>query len=351
MAKYDRKALHERLRLLRPALADKSPLPGLTHMWFDGEWVMAYNDIIGAAVQYAVKINGGIMGTVLLGLLEASNAENADISPDLSGTAILLKLAGAKAKLSLLDKEHLTFGPPGVDNDPVVVFDAEFITAVKRVMISVPTGAIATDNTGVTVMPEGKMLAFYASDGRTISWARVPLPKGYAAKRVVMSTLFCDQLLTTCAKGGTLYIAEDHVVAYNDTSTVMLWGKMIEVAKALDYSAMINANMPEAEAPALPEILPLCLDRAAVLAGSAGATKLIVSVDGTSMHLFSKTDVGELDETLTLEIVHEKTSGPFDGPSIKRGLAQSDCFLMTENAFIMLLSGCDCGYMVAAIAD
>lgn len=342
--KLERDVLLAQLRILRPALADKSPVEGLNQIWFSGDKATAFNDIIAIEVPCESGVEGGVNGGTLLGMLEASAAKEVEIGVNAKdGETLSLRAAGMKADFPILPLERAIFSfpatlPKGVDIDDALG------GALKHVALALSS---AGDNMGVTFVVEGAQLATYATDGTTIAWARVPKPKGYAAKRLVLSPTFCDQLSALNEGGMSLSLMEDCAVAVDNQSGVRLFGRLVEVAKDLDFAGVVKTNVPNTKsAVPLPDKLASALARAEVLVTGVQRTAVEVGVKKGVLRLHLKTDLGELSEAITLAGKHPDVDSLFNGSFIARGLSRSKTFMVSDQCFAMLGEG-DSGFLVA----
>ena len=56
----ERKTFLDALEVVEPAIAgDQATLPILTHLWFDKETVMAFNDVVALRAPLATPVAGG----------------------------------------------------------------------------------------------------------------------------------------------------------------------------------------------------------------------------------------------------------------------------------------------------
>ena len=60
--------------MVAPALSDKELIPVLTHFWFSGDKVMAFNDQIAIEVELKTNFTGAVPGRTLLEFLEKSES-------------------------------------------------------------------------------------------------------------------------------------------------------------------------------------------------------------------------------------------------------------------------------------
>lgn len=337
----ERASLAEQLAILMPAVAAASPVTQFMHIWFDGEKATAFNDVIGIEVPCELGLKGGLMGASLLGLLKHSAAKNAVFEDH--ETEVLLKLAGAKATLPILSAD-MAISPFPSELDGGFWVNEHFKAALAHVLKSV-TNEGFYGNAGVTIMAEGKKLAFYTTDGKSISWARIALPKGCAVGRVSLCPVFCDRLLKEADDETNLYINSENAVAVAK-SGLRLFGRVLEAVER-DFAGTIN-KMVGAEASPLPAVLERCFDRALVL--SLGEARVEAKVDKGLLRLFMKTDLGELNEVVKLEKpLPEEGSAVLDATLVRRGMDGARTFLFTPGAFV-LLGEDDRGYIAASPA-
>ena len=342
--KTEREPFLANIRRLKPATADKSPIEGLNHIWFSEAAATAYNDVIGIEVPCESPIIGGVAGSTLLGLLEALGAKEVDLTADnKDGSALSVKAPGSSLKLPLLPLERSVFDFPKTPAKGVGL-DNTFLLALRHVMIAVSSEG---DNMGVTLAPEGGFLSLYATDGMVIAWATIEKPKGYGAKRVVLSPVFCSQLLALAEDDTLLFITDDNVIATSAVSGVRLFGRLVETPKELDFAGTIAANVPDIDLPAIPEKLAASLDRAEVLVAGVSRAHLRVSVKDGVLRLALKSDLGELNEALKLVGAHEEAAGEFNAAFLRRGIGKLTHFSLSRQCFGMV-NNSGYGFMVAA---
>lgn len=337
--KTDREALLAQIKSLKPATADKSPIEGLTHVWFMGEVAFAYNDVIGIETPCALPINGGLLGSTLLGMLDKSTAQEVDI--EANDKEAVIKQSGARAKLPLMSVERAITPFPDDMGDPSCVIDAAFRKALSHVMISVSAS-------GVVLTPEEQELSFYATDGLTIAWARIPVPDGYSVDRIALSSHFCDQLLKLCNdQDGALYLTAERAIAVTSNGT-RLFGRLLEQQKRRDFAGVINASIEGPQPIPLPEKLKLVLERTQVLVVSGQVAKVSATIEAGVMRLSLRTDLGDLQEALALTKPHPSGTIEcvFDSALLLRDFSRFDRFVMNDSGFSLLCK--EGGYITAS---
>lgn len=339
--KLKRETILKVLKLLNPAVGDKSPLESLQFIWFDQEkkTAFAYNGVIGIECAFSGEITGGI-GQALLGILDHSAAEEVELI--VKGAELQFIAGGAKGKLPLKAIDGAVRPFPLEDEERTsVVLAGDAVAAMKHVM---PTAS----GSGVTLMPEGPDLMFYSTDGKSISWSSIPLPEDYTAPRLLLAPEFCERLLTLLEDGVILEVLKDKVVAVFE-SNVLIFSRLLEQEHPLDFSGRIAAAIPDAAPLPIPGGMADALERVLVLA-SGKVAKMQAFLSEKELRLEFKPDLStEIIERFPLEPHNHGTiTAAFDAQLISRGMGSAKFFVMGERAFL-LLDDAGRGYVSAAI--
>lgn len=345
--KAAREHLVDLFKVVKPAMAgEKTPIVALRHAWFTGTSLRAYNDSVGLGVSAPLKteFKGGVMGGTVLGLLEHSTAKEAIIQPGGDDKEIVVVVGGSRSRLPMLAPDGMIWVFPETEGDTAFDLDAAFLAALKHVMVSVPSGA---DSSGVTVcVEEDGLMAMYSSDAKTVSWAKMDKIHESMPERIVLSEVFCDQVLSWCASGDKLEIAEEYARAVT-SKDVEVFGKYVE-AKELRFDSVIASNVSDsAERVPLPAIMGVALDRVSVLLGGAPGAMVKVSADGDTLKMYARGEAGDINEVVKLKGKHEKFTASFDVAMLRRGVERAQTFLFNEGCFAFFGEG-DTGYMVSA---
>lgn len=345
--KADRVKLLDTFKMVKPALAgEKSPIVALRHAWFTGTHLRGYNDTAGLGVSVPLKteFKGGVMGTTVLGLLDNSLAKDAVLQPGGEDGEMVVLVGSSRARLPLLAADGMVWVFPEGQASGAFEVDGPLTSALRHVMVSVPPGA---DSSGVTVVgEEDGRLSLYSSDGKTVSWARIATPKGCSVERMVLSELFCEQLMQWCSAGACLEVTEEYARAQTKDGAD-IYGKFVDM-RELRFAEIIDSNiLASAERVPLPKIFGIALDRVAVLAGSAPGASVRVMLKGDSMKMYARGDLGDINETLKITGAHEECDAHFDVNMLRRGVDSAKTFLANEGSFTMFGDG-DTGYMVSA---
>ena len=148
----NRKLLLDRLGKVKPALATNDLIPALTHLWFSGDEVLAYNDAVGISAPCDAGFAGMVPGATLLAVLGTSRAKDVEFSP--GDGEVLVKAASAKIKLPLLPVDKPLFEMPEVEDGEALpassADSARFSSAAgfeKKTGAAVPMPWIASPST------------------------------------------------------------------------------------------------------------------------------------------------------------------------------------------------------------
>lgn len=334
----NRKQLSERLARVKPALASNDLIPALTHLWFLGGEVMAYNDAVAISAPCEVDLSGMVPGATLMAVLQTSRAKDVELRA--AEGEVLVKAASARIKLPLLPIDSPLFEMPDADGEEALPASSkDFVDAVAACLRSVVADPSVPDQTGITVIPGKKELALYATNGATISHVSVPVTgKTALRRRVVLSGPFCEQLVRLARgdKKAVLTIAEDHALLRAGDGT-RLFGKLVEVERPLDFAGLVSEMVPEdAEMSPIPTGVPRVLDRALVVADPAGERAYTqISVKDGRATFTTKSRRGEVRDGVTLGDKQPDATGSFDPHWLKVGCAAFSQMLVTERCVVM----------------
>lgn len=347
-----RKELLNKLESVSPALSDNDLIPVLTHFWFTGDKLLAYNDQIAMSTDFVAPFKGAVPGQVFLSLLKASTA--LDIETEVADAILSMNLrsksdpsASSKLKLSLLPEEEFqdffTMREKGEEAFPIKSRE-KFLAAIELCMRSIGTDTSVPDKLGLTLIPQGKELMIYATDGATLSHAVVALNASVKSQRVILPANFCKQLLRL---GKAVKDSDFHFEVHDDHALlvvpgVSLFGRVIETDHPLDYVKVIEKNYPvgmEDQLISIPPRMRLILERQIVITDSAsdqGATTISITGDkkGSRMKFSSKTPRGEAYDTITAD-PHPEVACRVYPRLLKAGWGDFDKMTVTKNCVVM----------------
>jgi DNA polymerase III sliding clamp (beta) subunit (PCNA family) len=350
--KLPRQELLTALEVAKPALASKDLVEELTCLWFDGRRVTAYNDTIGISFAFESDFQGGLRGSLLLGLLDHSRARDVEITASDKESEMLVKAAGARLKLALLPPARSVFDYPEFPEDRAWVIAKEFLEALPRVMLSVGQDVSIPDQLGVTLRTQGDRLHLYATDSKTISAASIARPKGCEIRHAIIPTLFCEQLLKLCKDGGHFYVDRDTALVRSNKGVGLL-GRLVNAARPIPFAETIQRYMPKdpnGSAVPVPSRLKLALERASVVLEGAPGDPLEMSFDGDFLDIYAKTPYGEIKDEIKLDREHANTRARVHPELIKRALGHASEMTLIPGCLLMLGAG-GYTYLVSTMGD
>ena len=343
----ERKELLAACSAAAPALAKKSAAMSHLYLWFSPEHVTAFDDVLGIQVPFRSGLEIGVNGALLLGLLNASLAKQAALTAH--ENELEIKLAGSKAEVPVLSTDQSILEAPAIPKKGGLPIDKHFLSCLEHVRLSVSSDGYA----GVSFIPDKKWLMIFATDGRTISWASTKISGGdgygMLPERLDVPERFCEQVVALCDnEKGTLYLAEDRILAVCGSNKTLVYSRVMEPNKSLDYVGTRERLRPKDEPIPVPPRLGMALERAAVLSAGATLEKASFSLADGELRINLSGPLGTLNERIPLEGKHSKQQADFDCAPIRRGVAKLESFQMTDECMVMSADD-DRGYIIAAL--
>lgn len=342
-----RKELISIMQTVEPAIASTTFVPVLSHFWFTGKRVMAFNDHIAISMRCETEFVGAVPRT-LLALLTTTPAE--EIEMQVKERTLQIKAASSRFKLAIMGKEDFLFKMPKMkSNEPIGVDASRFVQAMETCMYSVGTDTSRADHLGVTMIEEAGKLLLFATDQETISHAAVPLKGSLGIKRVILPADFCRQFLVL-AKGAAsikLELAEDYVL-FRD-GPVMLYGRLVEPDNPLNFKGVLQQEISFADKDMfdIPEKLQNVLARACIVSeGAIDKSRSEIRIDGNKVHFFTKSERGEVSDTILAEKALPAVHVRADPKRMADGYGRFNRMYVTDSAVVMKRD--DMIYMIAA---
>lgn len=328
------------LQIAAPALAVKDLVVELSHFWFSGSTLLAYNDVIGIEAPLVLDLVGGLRGALLLGLLENSKAKDVNVEFGEDGVA-KVTAGGAKFKLALLDYKRAVWQFPRLGASPTDLLSG-FLPAIEKVLPTVGVDTSVPDQLGVTVVSDEQWMDFYTTDSKTVTWSSLSLTQGSNfPSRFVLPTTFCEQLLRLCKDGGEMAVTTNDVVAQSK-SGVRLYTRLVDVPRPVDFDAAISGLLKEGYrklAAEIPLRLELALERALIMLQGLPNEAIEFKVGDGVLELYAKTPNGEIKDTMSLEHAFEPCTVRIDPALVKRALSNSKTFFLMPKCAVMLGDG------------
>lgn len=306
----NREALVKITTLVRPALASQAYIPALTHIKFDGEYAITYNDISSISVRCPVEVERCIPGDLLIRALGSFGCEQIMFQEGKDG-ALTLSSGRSKIKLPTLPLTSFPFVLDESSGDFEFDLDASILKGIERCLVSVGNDPTHPAQMGVTLDVDAKSNAvLYSTDNFTISRfqtkTKIKLP---GDSPVILPTFFCEQAVSLCKT----FKEEQPVLV------LLAGGLMLELGKSaklftktltdlepLDFPRIVEkhcklASLKDMLLP-IPDAFDGALSRALlVLSGEVDKTTKITCATET-VKLNSSSGMGDSDDSM-----------PFDG--------------------------------------
>jgi len=343
--KINKAELLSAVRAVAPALSsNKNQVEELSHIWFSGTHISAYDDVIGIQVEFTTEFRGGVRGDKLLGILETTGAETITVEegPDKN---LLMKGGGAIIKLALRPIEEW-FWTPKVPEGTGFGIGEELCAAIDLVLLSASSDKVTeAEQRGITVIRSGTDADLYTTDSNTISWK----PMAGAAdligsrNRLIMPTQFCEQVKARHQKESTIIFDENSVYCVGTialTATLnagmLLFGRLVEDDEKADFHSMVRGYVGNDPGFPVPERLVSAIDRALVLVDKAAPIEVEVK-DGEKLYLFAETPEGQIDDAIRLEGAEGQQDLVVRVPTglLKRGLEGRERLRLTRDCLVL----------------
>ena len=333
--------LLERLDRVAPALSDNNLIPILSHFWFRGGDLLAYNDKIAISTKLDIEFDGAIPGDTFYALLSASRAKEISIVPT-DDNSITIKAASSRFKMPFLPvKQTEIFEMPAANAKKALPVNiSAFLDAIESCMRSLKEDTSMPDSLGITIQMDNSGIKFYATNDATISFAHVKVVEQLKESRVVLSGDFCRQMLSlskTDKKG--------HIEIYDDYSLFkcgdsILFGRLVSVPRPLDFDSVIESTFPASakkQLISIPTKLEMILERAIIITESKTErpkTSIVIKDDKAAF--YSKSERGEVHDSLLLESGHPAVEVDVEPRLIKNGYGFFEKMILTEKCVVMV---------------
>jgi DNA polymerase III sliding clamp (beta) subunit (PCNA family) len=344
----NRQELVDKLELVSPALSSIDLVPVLTHFWFKDGLVLAYNDQIAISTKLSANFAGAVPGKTLKSLLSVSKAKEVEFFVDKDSDSkklpegqLLVKAASSKLKLPFLAEEQTKiFDMPKPDPKGALPVDINsFLEAISSCMRSLKEDTAMPDSLGITFSLENDWINLYATNDATISFAKVKVKSHATSYRIVLSGNFCRQMAALSKLEGKKHIEIHKDYSLFQCGEHVLFGKLIEVQRPLDFDSVLEQSFPQEvknNLVSIPSKLELILDRAVVITDSkADRAKTAITVKDGIAKFLSQSDKGEVRDSVQLEDAHPDVEVNVDPKLFKNGFGYFDKFVLTEQCLIM----------------
>lgn len=341
------------LEIVNPALSTNNLIPIMTHFWFTGTHICAYNDNIGLSVPCKTDFACAVPGVPLLGLLKASRFEKVEL--EFEKDELFVTLGKTDITFATMEKDNFNFEmPKPSDADFEKSVDrAKFFRAIETCLRSVSIDTSVPDQLGVTIIGRGKELQFYSTNNDSMSHAFVPLKEPTQFKRAILHAEFCREMLSLAEakKPLTLEIHTGKGYAlFEGKDGAMLFGKLVEAVQPIPFSKNFDDHFPEGSEKkliAMPTKLELILERATITSTS-NLKPVLMDIEVRDGVAEFRTQAHKIEtvDSVTLEKGATNAKLRVDPKLLKSGFAYFSKMFITNDCFLMATD--DTYYLVAS---
>lgn len=307
--KIERKELLAALEPLKPALATRSSVAELSHVWFDGEYAYAHDAGMGIRVRFESPLKFGVPGALLLGLVNQASADSLTLEE--TDDALAFKSGRSNVKLATLPVERKIWPYPAKPNSKPVAslkVSEDFLKALKRVFVVHPASPKRMEHHSVCLFAMQKEMDVYTTDSASLAFMPVEEPITGKVSSLAVPRPFAEQISAQCVAGATLEYYSDHY-ALEASDKISLYSNVFDTSGMEDLPSYADKHSDAAVSPPfeIPKELNATLERAVLM---AGPEKSVVKLrtDGKKLFLKGKFKFGELDEEFALTASLPKVS-------------------------------------------
>ena len=231
------------LDIVSPALASSEMVPQLNCFWFTSKYVMAYNDLIAIRVPCKTDFSGAVHGKALLGAVRPFDAKEVELTA--ADDVLTIKMGAYKTQLDLRPPEDFVFKMPDLPaNTPAIKNPKAFFDGLANCIRSIGSNSYDSDQLGITVIPNGKGVELFATNGVTLSKAVVKSSVD-CPRRIILPEAFCREALKYKDADQVLFaVGEDYALMWVGSRT-LIFGKLLKTDKPYDFPGVIAHHLPK----------------------------------------------------------------------------------------------------------
>jgi hypothetical protein len=331
--KLNRKEFLGEIERVKPALGGAGGLAELTHLWFDGDQVQAFNIGLGLCAPLKTDFTGGVPGRLFISLLQSSSAEEIEVGEDGDCLEVVQGKSRTKLPMLAMDRNPWSerFGKPPKSAGCVPLTE-ELLDALRRVRIVKHKEPNRVEHYGITFMASKEDMRLYTTDSRML--ARIVVPGKFEDEDGVLPWAFAEQIIALCEPGARLYLSDDFLMATSNEKDdgPRIYSTVLDASELMDLDGIIaNFIVENAASAPLPKGLGESLDRAALLSASSEDPVIQITVKKNTFFLngrYSKTT--EVDESLDLDGKHPEGKITVRVDQLQAAMAQAEEFTIGE---------------------
>jgi DNA polymerase III sliding clamp (beta) subunit (PCNA family) len=297
-----RLSLIENMNTVADALAASDTSgPVLTHFWFTGKRLLAYDNTIAISIPCETDFTGAVPRT-LLDLLKTHKAQDVELKT--KDSALHVKAGSSNFKLPVMPPEDFVFTMPAMPKVAELpeIDLGEFIAGLRACSRSLGSDVSRADFAGVTVIQAKSDLLMFSFDRATVSYSVVPIKGKLGVKRAIIPTAFCKQLLKLAddRKGDDELLLEiNDEFALARVAGVTVFGRLVEPDSPMPFVQIMNETLKVVgdEFFEVSDKLESILERAAIITSRGIAkTRMEVTILKGKARFFSKSEAGEAED-------------------------------------------------------
>lgn len=330
----DREKFLGALKRVQPALGRGDLLPQLSHLWFDGQSVSAFDDCISISVPLKIAFKGGVAGDILTSIVDRAGGDDVEIS--LEKQAAHFKVGRTNLKLGIMDIQNRPFIMPERDEKAIVDVNRVRLEEEVRFCIrSIGNDVTHPEWCGITFEAQDDQLVLFSGYSQVLARAAIPavaLPPKF--KRIILHEKFCKQIIEYPSADLELYNGHALLI---DESGVMVYGRAITGSGGLNLQDMVDVVLKRAGKFVRLPVLHRILQRASVFEGDHLNMTIAVVDENEATRLRMVSEAGEgrlVDYSAALKAEHPKIEVMTNAKHLLNGAELLE-FTIGKNEIIM----------------
>lgn len=301
MPTLNRKETLAALEITKPALAARSSIPELSHIWFKDGYAYAHNNGLGIKTKLSFEPpNCGVPGALLFGLLNQTATENLEF--EITDDSFNFKSGRSKIKLVTMPPERMIWRyPDEPTGKPVATIKVTkaFLVALKHVLVLRVSSPKRMEHYAVCIFAVKKEMDLYVTDSNSMVFAPVAEPI-MGATKIALPRELATQLVDQCEPGAVLKLYADYFEVQANKLTT-LYSNKFDTSEMLDMPSYADKFVDTKKDPPvkLPEGLGEALERVVLLAGTDEAL-VTFTASAKALKLSGRFKGNQLDEEFTL---------------------------------------------------
>lgn len=344
-----RELLLKQLETVSPALAAIDLIPIMTHFWFTGKRIGAFNDTVAIDVLTAVKLNCAVPGSLMLDLLRKTFSK--EIELELEKERLYVHAGKSRIKLPVLPAEtFLEIWPKYEKHGTIIdVMPNRLARGLELCLLATSTDTSLPEQTGVTFEVDGKHLCLYATNKEVVVRAQLKwLGETPELKRATLPRVYCDYVrqMIVDHENVTLSIGKAHALCTSkagdedgkEQDAVRAFGRLVNVTDPLNFKKIFADHAPTDlldEAIEIPDELRAAIERAVIISDPVEKTGTVIEIVDGTMTLSTKSDLGSIVDSVTLKSKHPDAKLRVNARLVKPNIEQYQYMNVTDKSLVL----------------